>query len=456
MEKKKRTNWFNGLFVIALMIGIPGITQADLNEIVLKFHPYVSVQEEYSSNVNLAPKDKKADYITNAVAGFTYSTPKSGGGGILGDFFRTEEKSGIDLSGQVGYTYYAKGNAANYLNLSGNLNTWYTWANRLTLRLNEYIVRSDTAWESAYPGYTPENVANLTYLPGTQRQRSIWDRNVFSPTVEYRFSEHGQVSLNYRNNLYWNESQFSENSQENYFNPKLTYWFDIRNGIILQYGYVTGNFETSSDFTGHTASGRYIHRFNPMTSIFAQYTYGIKNFDQPGSNYDVNSGSFGVEHQFSPTLALTAGLGYFYQSPETGKALSGPTCNIVLTQRAEKTVYALLLQGGYQESFFTAQNLGFTKYYRAIGTVTQQIMERLSAGLLAQIEWDESPINAGTLLTSDTRRDTIWMASGNVSYKLLKWLTLSVSLSYRNDNSSISTFDYKEYRALFRVYAQYL
>jgi len=98
-----------------------------------------------------------------------------------------------------GLVYYAKGKADNYLSLSGTLNTWYTWAQAgMTLRLNDYILRSDASREPVYPGALPPiygsgTIVDLTgqYLAGTQRQRGNLSSNVFSPSVEYEFTKDG-------------------------------------------------------------------------------------------------------------------------------------------------------------------------------------------------------------------------------------------------------------------------
>ncbi len=56
------------------MIGIPGIARADLGDILLTFHPYASVQEEYTNNLNLTPQNKQDALVTTVNAGLSYST----------------------------------------------------------------------------------------------------------------------------------------------------------------------------------------------------------------------------------------------------------------------------------------------------------------------------------------------------------------------------------------------
>jgi uncharacterized protein (PEP-CTERM system associated) len=216
--------------------------------------------------------------------------------------------------------------------------------------------------------------------------------------------------------------------------------------VSLEYGLTLGHFERSPDFTGHMATGRYTYRFNPRTSIFGDYTFLRRDFKTPGVDYDVHRPSLGFQHAFSPTLSSSVQGGYFWQKPGEGSSQKGYFYDLSLTQRAEKTTYALSLQGGYTEDYFTAQNLGFTKYYRGIGTISHQLLERMTVGLSGSLERAE--------LSSD-RKDWTWGVNANASYSLLKWLTLSLEGSHRENNSNLDDFDYSEYRSIFRITASF-
>ena len=462
-----KMNWIRGCIVGFILLVVPGIIHADLKDVLLRFQPYVSIQEEYTSNINLTPKNAKDDYMTTTYVGLRYSSTLQ----------RPEatrelqpvlagEKYGINLDGRVGFVYYAKGGASNYLSLLGNLNTWYSFSNRLTFRLSDNLMRSDESRVpensgAPQPVYISGTFINLTdlYLAGTQRERSVWLSNIVSPSVEYKFSKDGTVTLNYSNTLYNNPSSLSENSQGNSVNTRLDYAFNIRNVISLDYGYMIAQFDKSPDFTGHTAHGRYTYRFSPQTAVFGDYQFLSREFDSPGIDYYVNTPSVGIDHLFSPTLSGKVQLGYFWESPKSGKSFSGPTANIILTQRTEKTTYTLVGQGGFQETYFTAENLGPTQYYRAVGTVTYRLMEKMTTSLSGTAEWDRSRASGikgtGTLANSDLK-DTLWTVNGNVSYALLKWLNLSLMLTYKEGHSNVSTRDYNEFRGMVGVEARYL
>ena len=217
----------------------------------LQFHPYITVSEEYNNNVFLSNRNKIDDFMTHVDLGLTLSTPP-------------EKNYGIDLNSSVGFIYYAKHNDLSYFNPSGALNAWYTVAPTLTFRVRDYFIRSDAAREGVYTsGTLPDQ-----FLLSTQRGfQAIYIRNVVEPSVQYQFAKDGVFSVLYRNNIYHNDSVVYEDSQENTINPTLSYWFDIKNGITLNYYLTFAQFDRSPDFVSNGISTRYTYRFDPKTSI---------------------------------------------------------------------------------------------------------------------------------------------------------------------------------------------
>ena len=239
--------------------------------------------------------------------------------------------------------------------------------------------------------------------------------------------------------------------------PELNYWFDIRNGVSFEYGLTLGNFQQSPDLVGNMATGRYTYRFNPRTSIFGEYTQLWRNFEKPGVDYIVYRPSIGIEHAFSPNLSARVQLGYYRADPQEGSAVDGPFYDLLITQRAGKTTYTLSSQGGYTEDFFDAQNRGFTKYYRVIGRISHQLLQRMDVGLFSSFEWIkfyQAPIDP-TVIGTAGQIDRIWAVGGNASYRLFKWLMLSLEVSHRENHSNIEGADYSDYRGIFRVTATY-
>ena len=430
MKKMRKMGLMLGMVFILFLLETPFSDGRDLDDFWTRFHPYITVQEEYNSNINLTPTNRKDDFITTISPGIKFSN--------------TNQHYGLDLDYHLGFVFYAKGHEKNdnYVSMAGSLNAWYTPAQGLTFHVRDSLTRSDEAREREYSATALEG----QYLLATTRERVTYFRNVFEPSAEYQFGKEDRFSVQYRNNIYEVQSRRFEDSQENFISPKLTYWFDIRNGISLEYGLTLGNFDRSPDLTGHMATGRFTHRFNPRTSIFGEYTFLRRDFKSPSVDYDVQRPTFGIEHAFSPTLSGRAQAGYFWEKPEKGPKMKGPSYDMSLTQRAEKTTYTLSYQGGYTEDYFTAENLGFNKYQRAIGTITHRLLERMNVGLFGSLERAKF---------GDGRIDRIWGIGGNTSYLVLKWLTVSLEASHRKNQSNIDQLDYSEYRGIFRITASF-
>jgi hypothetical protein len=431
MDKVKRAAWSNGIILTLFFVAIPSFVYADLNDILSKIHPYITIQEEYDDNIFLSNRNKIDDFITTVSPGLRLSVLET-------------NIYGMDLNFNSGFVYYAKHDEFNYFSPSGSINAWYAMNPRLTFRVRDYLIRSDAARESAYTaGALPDQ-----FLLSTVRgEQAIYIRNVVEPSVEYQFAREGFLSVLYRNNIYDNQNPRFGNSQENTINTTLRYGFDSRNGVTLGYFVTLGNYERSPDQLAQGASVRYTYRFDPRTSIFGYYSFENQHFKSPGVDYNVHNPGLGIEYKFSPTLSGTAQVGYFWQMPEKGSETTGPSFNLGLTKTlTEKTNYSLAIQGGYTEDYFTAQNLGFAKYYRAYGTINHRLTEKMSVGCTGSLERE-------TL--SSGQKDWIWGIWGNASYQVFRWLALSLVVSHREDHSNIDISNYSEYRGILRLTATY-
>ncbi len=437
MKKKKI---FEALIFLSIAI-IPVISYADYSDILTKFHPYLTFQQEYTDNLDLVPTNRQDDWITTAGIGLRFSTlPATSEVPGLITTPPPEPPSGIDLDYLLGLVFYANNSQDNYVSHAGKLHTWTTIERNLTLRLRDYFIRSEEPRERDYSALAPSG----QFLPGTERQRAAYIRNVAEPSLEYRFGRDDLFAFNYRNNIYQTRATASEDSQENYFNPLLTYWFDIRNGVTFEYGYTMADFERSPDFDGHLGRGRYTHRFNPRTSIFAEHRYINRNFKSPGIDYDVHNPSVGIEHAFSSTLSGSLQAGYFWQNPKGFKSEDGFSGNANITKRSARTTYSLNLSAGYLEDYFSAENLGFAKSYRGIGSISHALMERVTVGVYGSVERFE-------FSTVDNRKDWAWRVGGNAAWRIFRWFDVSLEYYHQNLDSNININDYKENRVIFRA-----
>ena len=429
---KKRTNWvwIMGIVSFLLLLETPFIHAGELRDFLSPFHFSVSVQEEYNSNLYLTNKKPQDDFTTNVSAAVTYS--------------KAEKNYGIDLNYQMGYVFYADHHDLNFLTIGpSTLNAWYAFSPKLKFRITDYIIRSDAGKESIYNGQQDQ-----FYLSTVRGKPAIYIRNVVQPSIEYQFGKENLFSVLYRNNYYninSNNPRY-EDSMENTINPRLTYWFDIHNGISLDYYFSYYTYQRSPDQFTNAVTPRYTYRFDPRTSIFGEFRFSNQDFKSPGVDYNVYNPSLGIEYKFSPTLTGTAQVGYFWQVPVGGEKSDGPSFNLSLTKNAEKTTYTLSFVGGYTEDYGTAQNLGFTQTYTVYGTINHKLTQRMSVGLTGSVAREEY---------SSDRKDWVYGIFGNASYLILKWLTASLQVSYEEDHSNLKIDSYRDIRGSLKLTANF-
>jgi len=422
-----RVRW---VFLILFFVGIPSWIQADVNDILLKFHPYVSAREEYNSNILLSKTNKLSDFITGVYPGLSF-------------FSLDRTTYMVDLNFIASYFYYERNRDFSFFSPTGRLNAWYALSPNLTFRVRDYLVRSDAAREALYGASVPQDQPNQYLLSTQTGVHAIYLRNVAEPSLDYRFGRENLFSVLYRNNVYHNQKDnLFEDSQENTVNPRLNYWFDIHNGVLLDFFHSIGHFERSPDMVGDGGSLRYTYRFDPQLSVFGSYFFVRENFKNPGVDYDVHNPSLGVQYKFSPTLLATAQGGYWWQIPDQGSKSSGPFFSLDLTEKAVRTTYSLQLSGGYIQDYFTAQNLGFNKYYRAYGMINHMLSQKTSIRATGSVE---RPIY------ETGRKDWIWNTHVGVYYLLFRWMSLSLEGSYTQDRSNISGSGYKDCRGIFGI-----
>ncbi len=406
----------------------------DMQDVLRKFRPRITVQEEYTDNFFLTHDNTKGDFITTILPGVNFNLTEN-----------KETKYGLELDYSPGFVFYADHSDLNYISHEGKLNTWYSFSPGLTLRVTDYYIRSENPLEQYV--VNPVQIQPGIYYLGVQRQRSIYTRNVFEPSLTYQFGREDRVELFFQDTAYTDQSPTVENSHGDNINPRLTYWFDIHNGIIFEYRYQMIDFQRSPDFKEHYFRGRYTYRFTPRTSIFAEHSYDTLDFKSPGVDYYTNNPSIGITHAFSPTLTGRAQAGYFWRKLKSGGTNDGLSFDAGITQRTVRTTYDLAAQGGYLYDYMTPQNLGFTKFYRVIGTVTHELGPRTNVGLVGTV---------GYYTYSDqNRNDWIWRAEGFAAYRFLRWLTGELRFYHTEDDSSVSTQGYKENRATVRLTATY-
>ena len=422
----KKTLWF----VLAAVVFYLAQTAPAFAQWLNQIHPYISVKGEYSDNLDLNKTNKREDFYTTITPGVKFSN--------------MTEKSGIDLNAAVGAVLYDKYSEDNYITGNVNLNAKYLTRSHFNFYLRGSYHRSDELRE---PQFLTDDIDNKQELAELSRRTPYW-RTILEPAVEYQFGPESRIGVRYRYNLYNIKGAFGEDSIENTVNPYLTWWLTRRHGLSLDYAYTNGHFEVSNDFNNHKVSAAYLFRVTPKATASLNGGYSRREYTPSGNDlyYEIYETAVGLTYAFTQQLTVSGQAGYYWLDSRIGQNTNGVNFKGDISHQSAKTLLRLSVQGGYTQDDFTSQNLGFRKYYRATGTVTHFLLQRLSVGIRGSAERVEDENDVV---------DHIWSAGANVSFMPLRWMTLSAGYTYRQADSDIEINEYKENRGMLTLTLTY-
>jgi hypothetical protein len=395
-----------------------------------RLHPYISLEQKYDDNLFMTKENKVDDYITVARPGISFSN--------------MDKTGGISFDYNAGWNQYWDHTDFNYWSHNGVLDAKYMTREHFNFYLKEIFIRSDEPREREY--LAPSEIPNAYYI-STVQERSIYWRNIVTPTVEYMFGKENKLGVSYMENDYENQDEAIGKMREASVNPFFELWLDQRNGISGRYGYSHGDFDNSPDMRGQNASLRYTNRYGPQSSVYLDNMVLRRDFKgSDSSDYDIYNPKIGINHAFTRTLSGQLEAGYYWQDQKNGPTRSAPTYQAGLTNADQQTTYNITLQGGFYEDYVTAQNLGFSRFHRLLVSVNHRPERRMFVSLSGNCEYAD--------FTSD-RDDWIFGGSAGAGYDIMKWLSVSLNYTYQQRNSSIDPYDYNVNRVMLTIKAIY-
>jgi len=396
-----------------------------------EIHPYISIEQIYDDNIDLKPSDnRKSDNITVIRPGIGFNN--------------MDQTGGVTLNYNLGVNQYWKHDEFNYISHNARLDMKYMTREHFNFYLKEIFIRSDEPREQEY--LAPSEVPNA-YVLSTKQERSVYWRNIVIPAVEYMFGKESKLGVSYTENDYNNQDVTVGKRREASVNPYFAFWLDQRNGISGTYGYTYGDFDNEPDLRGQNASLRYTNRYGPKSSVYLENTVLRRNFKSATSkDYDVYNPKLGMEHAFSRTLTGLIEGGYYWQDQKDGPTRSAPTYKAALTNVDQRTMFNITIQGGFYEDYFTSENLGFAKYHRALVSIMHRPERRVFVSLMGNGEYADY---------TDNREDWIYGGAAAAGYDVFKWLTVSLTYTFRERNSNIDSNDYTDNRVMLAIKAVY-
>ena len=410
--------------VLLLGLGLVATTDAAMRKTLT---PRISVEEQYDDNIYLLPEHEISDWITLVSPGISLD-------------LETPDTT-MNLDYEAGFSFYQDDTNLN----STRHQARAAWNQRLTRYLRLQV--SDTFVRSEDPIVETEGE-----IEDIRRERSIYYRNTGEVSLSCEFGAEDQITTGYRNRYMDDTSSFNEDSvgHEGFLN--LDTWFTPQFGIGVTSSYNRGQFERLDDFDQYQAGLTLNYRWQPSRRLYGRYDFLYHDFEPPeADDYRVHQGALGVSLALGSNTDFNIEGGYFLQDYLNGDQTDGSTFSGSLTTRTQRSSVSLAASGGYDQDYYSAENLGSSEYRQVLGTADHLLTESLRIFGSAIYRWQEF---SGADTERD-RKDEVWRATGGLSFSFWRWLTLSLEGTHTERDSDDPRAKFEDNRVMLRLTGVY-
>jgi hypothetical protein len=393
-----------------------------------EFTPAISVSELYDDNIDLTQTNKISDWITTISPSLNLTF--------------ASEKNNFQLRYAPSIVRYKKTDNNNTIGQSGTLTLGEELTDRLRVDLNDTLLRSEDPIEQT------EGVF------GARRTRNPYLRNNGGASFTYLFGPEDTFKLGYNHSFLKNEDvNLNDNTYATPF-MGLTYWFNVSNGIELNYQYNIADFSRddnivpSDAYTGNAVGLKYSYRFSQHTTATLGYNLNTRLFEGATENYDIHEGKIGLTHSFKNDTSLSLSGGYFQLKNEHSPDDNGFSYNASFTKNFNRGNFTIGGNGGWREGYQEAVRTGLIKYWGMNSQFSYQILERLENH--ASIFYIQNKEEA------TERKYKTYGGSYGWRWSFLRWFSLSVDYTRSDRRDDIDAFSYVDNRVMMSLTANRL
>jgi hypothetical protein len=417
------------LAVIVILALLSGLSFTAIAEAAMRrtLTPRISVQEQYDDNIYLVPENETADWITLLSPGISLALEGA--------------DSTMNVDYEAGFSFYRDDTDMNSTRHQARAD----WNQRLTgylrLQATDVFVRSEDPI-----------VESDGRIEEIRRERSIYYQNNGEASLSCEFGAEDQITAGYRNRYLDDRSSRDEDSQGHEGFLGLDKWFSSQYGIGMTSSYNRGQFEQSDDFEQYRGGLTLIYRWQTSRRLYGRYDLLYQDFEPAGAeDYRVHQGVLGVSVALSLKTDFNIEGGYFLQDYLNGADMDGGTFSGGFSTRLQRASLSLAGSGGYDQDYFSSENLGSSKYRQVSGTGDYLITDNLRAFGSASFRREE-------FFGADTRRDRkdkVWRAMGGLSSTFWRWFTVSLEGTHAERDSDDASVDFEDNRVTLRLTAAY-
>lgn len=388
---------------------------------------FLSVDEEFSDNVNQSKTNRESEFRTTISPGL-----------LLG--FDTPRAS-LNLAFSLGASFpdgRLKDTTAD-LTSSLSLRTGLDLTPLIRLGLADELTRSD-------------DFRDLGDITSRRTGRQEFLSNVASVDLSYS-PPRARTFLTYANSLAIDLTSGGDTS----LTQSGSTGIDLINpnfGLGGSYTLTVGDFsESTSSYFSHTAE---VHASRSFTPTFTGTASTYLNYYTPdvGEEYATYGGNVGGNWTLSPVSSLSVSVGVGVFAPRFLSNNIIPTSAISYTRRFSWIYLLAQYTHGFQTNLTALNNTGVSQVRQALITLTTSAFRNVSMGLTlrwAQNQFEQSTPGGVVAGTTDQTYDVEF----SIGYSILRWLYLSAGYTFTLRDSTQPSAEFYENRVRLNLTATY-
>lgn len=431
-------------FAGCLALSVFGLCfQARAGQVLLT--PSLSLEQVFTDNLYLTDQDKKSEWITTI-------TPKL-------DFLIKDKSGELSLVYAPGFSLYADHSEYDSfrhdLSLAVNRELGAHWK----LTFTDHYNYTEEPYDQSGVTFSSEESVQEAIDYTIRKDREPHSSNDAGLGLTYQFGPKDLMRFSYGYGRTWDENPGAEDSVSQRAGYGVDYWFIPHWGISLQADYSRGEFSKDTDtFDQWSGSLSLQHEFDRFLTGFVKYSHSYIDYKGPTQDYQVYSPSLGLTYNFVEQGYITVEAGHYWQDKESLDQADQQAANqtneekgwnvaldINKTWSLKRGQFRLSGGSGYDETYFGAENLGFTIYYGGgvdfLYFLSKHLAFEANGNYRHNRYTDQDP----------ERRDHVTNVSSGLAYWPLKWLMLALKDQYRVVESNQNENDYRENRVVFTL-----
>lgn len=398
--------------------------------------PQISVDEEYSDNIDRSHDHEEHDYSTKVSPEINFDV--------------TGETAGAKLFYSPTFVYYKQDTSKDMVRHNARFRGWNDLGKNTRLELNNSFLLTDDPGEEEDVFFDQDEA--LGEPDTTIRQgREQYYTNTTNVNLSHQFGESDFLRAGYRHSIRQDDDPNDEDNRR--MNPFLgvTYWFNKKIGMETEASYTRGEFsgtdDPSDDFDSWKGSMKFIKKFTKHFKGFINYDHTVLDYQGEDEDYVVYHPSVGIDYTITDDTNLSLGVGYYIRDKEKSDDDSGLTIegNLGKTWEFRRGLFDIDGSMGYSESHFGSENLGFEEYAQIQGRAEYSFTKRLTGN--ARYSYRHSDY----LDTDSNRTDRKSKYGLGLDYEPARWISLSLDYSYNTVDSTVQSNEYDENRVKFMV-----